>query len=60
MSSTPCFLHTENQSVCHGIVKLCEVLISHTFQRKRYTSIVRTENVIMYALGPVYGNDPIL
>ena len=28
-----------------------EFLISHTFQRKRYTSIAHTGNFIMYALG---------
>ena len=29
-----------------------EFLISHTFQCKRYISIARTGNFIMYALGP--------
>ena len=29
-----------------------EFLISHTFQRKRYISIARTGNFIMYGLGP--------
>ena len=28
-----------------------EFLISHTFQRKRYTSIAHTGNFLMYALG---------
>ena len=27
-------------------------LFSHAFQHKRYISIARTENIIMYALGP--------
>ena len=33
MSSTQ---HTENRSICHGIIKQ----ISHTFQRKRYVCTV--------------------
>ena len=51
--STHCFLHTENRSICHGVVS-SEFLISHTFQRRSYISIARTENFIMYAraLGP--------
>ena len=39
MSSTHCFLRTENQSICHGVARLGIVLkISHTFQRKGYNS----------------------
>ena len=51
MSSTHCFLRTENRSIRHGVVR-SEFVISHTSQRKRYISIVRTGNFIMYALGP--------
>ena len=46
MSSTKCFLRNENRNICHGVV----FVISHTFQPKRYISIVRTGNFIMYAL----------
>ena len=50
MSSAHCFLRTENRSICRRVVR--SELISHTFQRKRYISIARTGNSIMYALGP--------
>ena len=33
-------------------LKGSEFLISHTFRRKRFISIARTGNVIMYVLGP--------
>ena len=45
MSSTHCFLRTENRSICHKVVRLFS-------QRKRYISIACTGNFIMYALGP--------
>ena len=35
-----------------------EILISHTFQRKRYISIARTGNFITYVLGPFAWNQP--
>ena len=56
MSSTHCFLRTENRSICHGLHG-SEVLISHTctFQRKRYMS---TGNFMMYALG-LFAESPI-
>ena len=54
-----CFLRTENRSICHG-VEGSEFLISHTFQRKCYISIVRTGNFIMcVCLVPSRGNDPL-
>ena len=49
MSSAHCFLRIENQNICHGIVRF---LISHIFQHKRYISIARIGNFIMYVLGP--------
>ena len=48
MSSTHCFLRTENRSICHGVVS-SEFLINHTFQRKRYISIARTGHFIIDA-----------
>ena len=41
MTSTHCFLRTENRSFCHGVVWL----FSHTFKRKDYISIARTEHL---------------
>ena len=49
MSSAHCFLRIENQNICHGIVRF---LISHIFQHKRYISIARIGNFIMYVLAP--------
>ena len=44
MSSTHCFLCTENRRICHGAVSSA-FLISHT-------CIAHTGNFIMYVLGP--------
>ena len=53
MSSTHCFLRTDDRSICHGSYNASsEFLNSHTFRRKRNISIARTGNVIMYVLGP--------
>ena len=49
MSSTHCFLRIENRSM---ELKGAEFLISHTFELKRYISIARIGNIIIYTLGP--------
>ena len=51
MSSSPLHIASYTLRIGVSVIELyaSEYLISHTFQRKHYTSIVRTGNVIMYA-----------